>query len=1556
MKPPRNFSIALGAAFVFCCVSSPLKVAAQTITNDAFRMDTSGNPIYAQGGGIFKFGNTWYWYGVKYNGAVTYYNNPSAGKNSDVSFNAFTCYSSTNLVDWKFENNIMTASSPGLEGAGWVGRMGVAYNANTHKYVLLSQFSGNNGSGILFATCDTPTGNFVYDHIQTSVPIVNNSTGDQSLFLDTDGTAYLICSSSHGRSHLYVLPLDPADYLTVDAGDNVFNGYGREGNMMFKYNGRYYFCSSDLHGWNASHCYVIDSTNILGTYSAEYVMNRSDLDFCHVSQTGFGFTVTGTNGTTVIFDGDRWCDFAGNGIGYNQWCPITFDGATPTFQSVTEFNLNAAAGTWSVGTGNNYILNPGFEADRVSQTNVAGWTSTGSGFGNASGSHDPGNWHFRHYSVGAYTATTHQLVTGLTNGTYALSVWYESSGGQPTARIFARNFGSAELDTNVNTAQASWRQVAIPKIPVTAGQCDVGLYSVASANQSVDVDDWSLTLAGPPPPTGLKAASGDAQVPLNWTAASGATSYNVKRSTTNGGPYTIIASPTGTDYTDTTVVNGTTYYYVVSATNALGESPDSAQVSVVPAAGPIIWAASANPNPVSPGQNVTISATVTAQANPIGSITVDVSAIGGSTNLTLISDGAGHYTNTVPVGAATPIGTHVLTVNGRDGSGNVSAPYSFSLTVGSVNATWDGGASDDNWSSGANWVGDAAPGIGYSLLFAGANRLSPVMDGSYNIYAVTFDATAGAFNIGTTAGTLTLTGGVTNNSANPQTLNVPVVLGSPVTVNAATADVTLGQTIANGGNLLTITDGGHNTAMNGTISGGGGLVKNGPGTNTLSGVSTFGGNITISNGTLAITGAGQLGGGSYAGSIADNGTLTFNSTAAQTLSGRISGSGGLTKNGSGPLMLTATNIFGGPTILASGALQISSSLAMQNSTLNYNGGSVIFSGTTAAALGGLSGTQNLSLLNDASAPVALTVGGDNANTIYSGALSGAGASLTKVGTGTLTLTGNSSYTGMTTGSAGTLEISTGGGVNCGALNGAGFLVDGGTLVSSGTTGFTPANNAFRQTAGSSSLGDLTEPNNDGLLVKITGGDFSASSLTLRRTQIFTTAPTAMSPIAASTTTGLYVNGASANVSLGALTIGTGNSSDTVRVDAGNAVVTNEVLIGHTSNTRWEILQVNGGSFTSLDSVNGIVLSQNNGTTPNNSELYLSGGTTTAEKIAFGVATDTVGGSGFLIISGGALYLGSGGIVRPNTAGYASTISLSSGTLGAKADWSSVLPMQLSGTGFTIKAADASGVAHNISLSGVMSGGGALNKTGGGALALAATNTYTGATTVSTGSLLVNGRLAANSVVTVADDGALGGAGTVGGPVTVQSGGTLAPGTAGIGTLTFNNSLTLAAGCTNIFEIGKSPLTNDMAKVSGALNNGGTLIVNTVGAGTLTNGDSFKLFNAASYTGAFSNVILPPLPAGLGWNTSALNTSGTLSVVVIAKPFIAPLAITENGFAFTGTGGVASADFYLLGTTNLAAPVAGWARILTNHFDINGNFDFTNPAGANAQVFYRLQLP
>jgi len=90
----------------------------------------------------------------------------------------------------------------------------------------------------------------------------------------------------------------------------------------------------------------------------------------------------------------------------------------------------------------------------------------------------------------------------------------------------------------------------------------------------------------PPAPTGLTAIAGNAQVTLNWTASTGATSYNVYRATTSGGEGTtpIKTGVTGTSYTDTGLTNGTTYYYEVTAANANGEGAKSNEASTAPSA------------------------------------------------------------------------------------------------------------------------------------------------------------------------------------------------------------------------------------------------------------------------------------------------------------------------------------------------------------------------------------------------------------------------------------------------------------------------------------------------------------------------------------------------------------------------------------------------------------------------------------------------------------------------------------------------------------------------------------------------------------------------------------------------------------------------------------------------------------------------------------------------------------------------------------------------------------------------------------------------------------
>jgi autotransporter-associated beta strand protein len=403
---------------------------------------------------------------------------------------------------------------------------------------------------------------------------------------------------------------------------------------------------------------------------------------------------------------------------------------------------------------------------------------------------------------------------------------------------------------------------------------------------------------------------------------------------------------------------------------------------------------------------------------------------------------------------------------------------------------------------------------------------------------------------------------------------------------------------------------------------------------------------------------------------------------------------------------------------------------------------------------------------------------------------------------------------------------------------------------------------------------------------------------------------------------------------------------------GNSSSTGAFKVGNSTSTRGGFLTMTGGSLTYLGT-DGLLLN----TAAGGANGANISGTTSVARLT-GVTLNQVNAASatsWLIVSNDAtLYLGNVGLVinQPSATVFA---SLGTATVGAIADWSSSASMTLTGTA-TIQAADVSSVAHNISLGGVLSGAGGLTKTGAGLLTLSGTNVYAGATTISAGKLLVNGSLAAGGAVSVGDGGALGGTGKINGPVTVKSGGTLSPGNS-IGTLTFSNALTLAAGCTNIFEITKSPLTNDVAKVFGALTNGGTLNVTNIGVTALAAGDSFKLFNATSYSGSFATVKLPPLPAGLGWNTNNLNIGGALSVVVTAKPVIGPFSIFGNAFVFAGTGGVANANFCLLGTTNLAGPLNNWTCLLTNQFDNSGNFNFTNALDPNwPQGFYLLQLP
>jgi fibronectin type 3 domain-containing protein len=111
-----------------------------------------------------------------------------------------------------------------------------------------------------------------------------------------------------------------------------------------------------------------------------------------------------------------------------------------------------------------------------------------------------------------------------------------------------------------------------------------GIAGCAGVSGSTASGNGDAPLSVPTVPSGMIATAGNAQVSLTWSVSTGATGYQVKRATVSGGPYTQIAAPSSTTFTDTGLTNGTKYFYVASALNSKGESANSAETSATPAA------------------------------------------------------------------------------------------------------------------------------------------------------------------------------------------------------------------------------------------------------------------------------------------------------------------------------------------------------------------------------------------------------------------------------------------------------------------------------------------------------------------------------------------------------------------------------------------------------------------------------------------------------------------------------------------------------------------------------------------------------------------------------------------------------------------------------------------------------------------------------------------------------------------------------------------------------------------------------------------------------------
>ncbi|MQR01648.1 autotransporter-associated beta strand repeat-containing protein [Glaciimonas soli] len=318
---------------------------------------------------------------------------------------------------------------------------------------------------------------------------------------------------------------------------------------------------------------------------------------------------------------------------------------------------------------------------------------------------------------------------------------------------------------------------------------------------------------------------------------------------------------------------------------------------------------------------------------------------------------------------------------------NVSADANLGATTGGL--TFNGGALQTSGS----FTSDRAVTLNTSGTIdtqANSNTLTGVIAGT------------GAL-VKQGSGTLTLI------ADNTYTGDTAINAGTLQLGNGGTTGSIVGDVLNNGALVVDRSDA---TTLSGVISGNGSLTQAGAGTTVLTGDNTYTGDTAINAGTLQIGDGGTS--GSIAGNVNNNGALIVDRSDALTLGGVISGTGSLTQAGTGTTTLTGVNTYTGGTNLNAGVLNVGSdaNLGAAASNLTFNGGTLQTSGSF---------TSDRAVMINTSGTID-TQG--NSNTL-TGVIAGVGA-LDKQGSGTLILTGDNTYGGGTTISAGTLQLGNGG--------------------------------------------------------------------------------------------------------------------------------------------------------------------------------------------------------------------------------------------------------------------------------------------------------------------------------------------------------------------------------------------------------------------------------------------------------------------------------------------------------------------------------------------------
>ena len=778
---------------------------------------------------------------------------------------------------------------------------------------------------------------------------------------------------------------------------------------------------------------------------------------------------------------------------------------------------------------------------------------------------------------------------------------------------------------------------------------------------------------------------------------------------------------------------------------------------------------------------------------------------------------------------------------------------------------------------------------------------------------------------GGTAGTVTLGVPVT---AQNLTFNVAFTLtGSTLTLAGAAPEMRLTSGTSTVASAVTgaaglTTTGGGSLLLDGVNSYSGGLTLTGTGTVTLTKANTYTGTTTIQSGTLQIGNTGPAGDLAASTNVVNNGALRINRTGTVTIGQIVSGTGSLTKLGSGIAILTADNTYTGTTTISAGVLRLGA-------------------GGTAGKLG----TGNVSVAAGASLLI------DRSDTVTLGQIISGTGNLTQFGTGTTILTGANTYS-TTTISAGTLQIGAGGttgSLSNGAVtvaanstlavnrsdtltlgnpaNGTGVISGLGGVTQAGTgTTILGAKNTYSG-ATTISAGTLQLGSNSSFFGQLGSGPVINNGI-LRFSRHFSesdgrTIPNVISGTGSlvqagvgqialtgtNTYTGLTTTNVGSTLALGPVWhLSTPAGGPTGDVGASSQVVNNGVLqINRT--TAMTLGQTVSGSGT-------LNKYQTSVTTLTGDNTY-SGGTLVNAgtlQVGDGGTTGTVGSGGVLVNAGGLLAFNRGNTLNAVNAisGAGAVAQIGTGTTVLTGNSTYTGGTTISGgtlqvgnggaTGNIVGNVTDNGVlafnrSNDVIFGGVIAGSGRVVKDGAGALTLTGNNTYAGVTSVNAGTLLVNGALA-SAAVNVATGATVGGTGTIGGAVSVGSGGTIAPG-ASPGTLTVG-SLILTPGSQLTYELGTPNVVgglNDRIAVIGDLTLGGTLQITDTGSFASTPG-SYRLIDYGGIlTGAAGDLALGATP-GYAPGDALVQTTIAGQVNLITSQAGLPVAFWDGA----GAGG------------------------------------------------------